>query len=335
MPRVVICLLLVTAACDHRESKPAPVEEPRRERPKPAPKPVPACDPASPTACVGDDVVECVASGTLGRTLQSCKGRCNQGACVDTCAVNGVELFYVVDAANNLRRFDPQKLPGDPFQLVGTLTCDPASSPFSMAVDRGGIAWVLYQTGKLYRVSILDAHCSGGVKPRGAPRTFGMGFASDGPKRTTEQLFVAGEDDARMLAQLDTTVQQPEWRPIAKIDAGQTRNPELTGTGEGKLFGYFAEPGGGFVQELDRTTGKAIGKRWSLDTKAKRIEAYAFAHWGGVFYVFATGDGNSAVHAIHRKTGAIELVREQLPFRITGAGVSTCAPELERDPDHK
>lgn len=327
-----ICLL----ACSNRdpESKPAPAPVTKPAPVKPAPEPIRQCNPADGNVCVADAVVECGADGLLGRTLQECSGACRRGTCVDTCEVNGVELIYVVDSTNNLLSFDPQKLPGDPFKLVGTLSCDSAGSPFSMAVDRAGVAWVLYQSGKIYRVSILDAHCSpNGYAPgaRGA-RTFGMGFVTDGPKATTEKLFVSADDSSQILARLDTSKTPPDWIPIGPITAKQTRNPELTGTGEGKLFGYFPELGGGFVQEVDRTTGKALGSRMNLVANLDDIQAWAFAHWGGVFYIFTTAGGNSAVYSIRRKTGEHALVRDHLPYRIVGAGVSTCAPQLERSP---
>ncbi|MBA2542372.1 MAG: hypothetical protein H0V17_22210 [Deltaproteobacteria bacterium] len=157
-----------------------------------------------------------------------------------------------------------------------------------------------------------------------------MGFVSDGPKATTEKLFVAAEDDSHALATLDISESPARWIPAGTITAKQQRNPELTGTGEGKLYGYFpGDPGRGFVQEIDRS-GTAIGQRWNLPGRDKgRIGAWAFAFWGDVFYVFVTVEGTNEVHAIHRKTGKHELVRRESPHRIVGAGVSTCAPLLE------
>ena len=38
------------------------------------------------------------------------------------------------------------------------------------------------------------------------------------------------------------------------------------------------------------------------------------------------------VYAIDRGTGKPTLVREYLPWQIVGAGVSTCAPLVEREP---
>ena len=321
-------LLVSLVACSGREpdSKGSTKSAPPVHETKPE-----HCDPATPKICVGDAVVACGADGTPGKTLELCKDGCRAGRCSDTCAVKGIELIYVVDTDHNLLSFDPQKLPGDPFRMIGKLTCETVGQPFSMAVANDGVAWVLYNTGRIYRVSILDAHCSKAGDPEDGPETFGMGFATDGP--TTEKLYVAANDSTQVLAHLDTGQSPPTWKPIAKITADQKRNPELTGTADGKLFGYFPDDGtGGFVQQLDAATGKAVGKQMKLAAKVGEIEAYAFAHWGGVFYIFATADHTNAVYAIHRKTGAYERVLEQIPYEIVGAGVSTCAPELEREP---
>lgn len=336
-------MLLTVAACSTREQEAPPAPRPtspvREVAPDPTRDPKPAspvtaqCEAVDGKACVGDTVVACSADGTIGDTLDNCQGGCKRGACVDTCAVKGVELIYVVDSAHNLLSFDPQKLPGDPFHRIGTLTCDPSARTFSMAVDRHGIAWVLYNTGTLYRVSILDAHCANAGVPESAPRTFGMGFVRDSAKSTSEKLFVAADDSSQMLAQLDTSTKPPRWLPIAPLKDKPSRHPELTGTADGKLFGYIPDDvAGGFVQEIKPKTGELSGPRMPVGAKPGHVSAFAFAHWGGVFYVFSTIDGTPMVHSIHRKTGKRAVVRDNLPYRIVGAGVSTCAPELERVP---
>ena len=69
-----------------------------------------------------------------------------------------------------------------------------------------------------------------------------------------------------------------------------------------------------------------------VTAQAGEVGAYAFAQWGGVFYVFATVDGDALVHAIDGRTGADTVVLAHLPNRVVGAGVSTCAPMLEQLP---
>lgn len=329
---LVLTVVSVLGGCKQREtSSSSPPEREAARPPAPVAPPTPTCQPGERT-CLGDDVVQCKADGSFGDKLEACKGVCRAGACVDTCALQDVELIYVVDDDATLFSFDPKKLPGDPFHRIAKLTCDPDSTVNSMAVDRVGIAWLGYHNGKVHRASIIDGRCSSaGAVPRGAPTTFGMGFVTDGPKATTEKLFLAGgpvEGVAKSLATLDTSSTPATWTAIAALRAPE--HPELTGTGEGRLFAYFPSPGRGFVQELDRATAKPIGRKWVLEGKGQHVSAYAFAHWGGVFYVFTTVDDNSLVHAIHMKTGKQELVKDQLPNRIVGAGVSTCAPLLER-----
>ena len=55
--------------------------------------------------------------------------------------------------------------------------------------------------------------------------------------------------------------------------------------------------------------------------------AWAFAFWGGDFYMFTAPDvAGSIVQRFRPSTGAITHVADY-PERIVGAGVSTCAPE--------
>src|SRR5689334_3482488 len=83
----------------------------------------------------------------------------NDGPSV-ACGVHDVELVYLVDSDRRLWSFDPRKLADDPFRQVGVLDCDSTTTPFSMAIDRTGIAWVLYNDGQVFRASIIDASCA-------------------------------------------------------------------------------------------------------------------------------------------------------------------------------
>ncbi len=296
----------------------------------------PPCDPAKPKVCLADDVVACEANGRLGRRLRACHHGCELGTCKGTCSDEAVKLIYLVDSGNELLSFDPRLLPKDPFRVIGTLTCE-RGTPFSMSIDRNGIAWVVYGDGQLFKVDITDAHCESAGYDAGSTgsATFGMGFTTDTPGSDTEKLFIAADNGTRALHAIDTANDVIPW-PIGTIAAGTTRNPELTGGGDAKLFGFFPEEGAvAFVQEIDRTNGKAVGPRWPLGSAPLgEVTAYAFARWAGVFYIFVTttnGDfeSESTVRTIDPATGDYRTLRRKLPFRVTGAGVSTCAPERD------
>jgi len=335
MHRLVTFLILL-AAC--KGNPPSDHELPERPLIPPVADLDDRCDPSQSRQCLGNDVVACEPDGKLGRRLQACHEGCEDGRCIATCSDDGVKLIYVVDDANDLLSFDPRKLPHDPFERIGKLACPGAvGGPFSMSVDRHGVAWVVYQGGELFKVSITDAKCR--VAPympgTGGFYRFGMGFVTDAPGSKTEKLFIAGAD-SRELGYIDTEHDLTP-RTAGALTATGEISPELTGTSEAQLFGFYPErTRRSFVQEIDRATGAPIGQRWMLGkAPLGDVAAYAFAQYAGVFYIFVTTtddnfQDNSTVRAIDRATGTYRVVLDHLPYRITGAGVSTCAPERDQ-----
>jgi len=298
-----------------------------------------SCDPTVPKVCMGQDVVECGSDGHLGRRLRACHHGCSDGKCEQTCEDDNTKLIYLVSTNNDFLSFDPRKLPNDPFHLIGKLKCRGGGSPFSMSVDRNGTAWVLYGDGELFKVNITDAKCEPTTFNPGATgtATFGMGFSTDKAGGDSEKLYVANNDFTNELWSIDTAHDLRPHRMGTLTATVDGQNPELTGTSEGKLFGFypsFTDPS--FVQEINRANAQPIGKKWMLGTESLgSIDAYAFAQWGGVFYIFATVadpdtfEQNSTVRTIDRTTGKYRTIITHAGYRISGAGVSTCAPERD------
>ena len=61
------------------------------------------------------------------------------------------------------------------------------------------------------------------------------------------------------------------------------------------------------------------------------MRSYAFAHWGGQFYIFQTtedqvGALTSRVARMNPADGSLTTVVASSPYQVVGAGVSTCAP---------
>src|SRR5262249_30240567 len=100
---------------------------------------------------------------------------------------------------------------------------------------------------------------------------------------------------------------------------------ELTGTGDGRLFAFSLDlPGpGSHISEIDKTTAKIL----SSDALpiANQNDAFAYAVWGGSFYVFSSPGGASDVTRYDPNTKMLQQVGIH-PETIVGAGVSTCAP---------
>jgi hypothetical protein len=330
-----ITLIVLATACEHGD--PAPDPAPGKPRVNPMAAADDTCDPQTPKLCLGNDVVECAADGHLGRRLRACHHGCTDGKCEQTCEDDNTKLIYVVSTSNDFLSFDPRKLPGNPFHLIGKLQCGHnRMSPFSMSVDRNGVAWVVYGDGEMFKVNITTAKCeaSNYVPGSSGALTFGMGFSTDKPGGDTEKLFLAANEGPFSLSSVDTAHDLKPHR-LGTLTAAENQNPELTGTSEARLFGFYPSViSPSFVQEVNRSNGAPIGKKWFLGSDPLgEVSAYAFAQWGGVFYIFATvNDGfeyNSTVRTIDRTTGKYRTIMSHLGYRISGAGVSTCAPERD------
>ncbi len=312
-----------------------------------------ACDPVAGNGCDGNNVVSCNADGTPGGVVETCTDgtACSAGECTRMCTADGVDLIYVVDEMYRLLSFDPRLIgtPAGPFELLGTLACPAAGTPvpgwlegvtpFSMSVDRDGFAWVLYTSGEIFRVDISNpASCTNsGFVPQQNNEwlLFGMGFVTDTAGGNTERLFIGGGDPAAEPGGLFGSVEPASLmiENLGNLPASGEFSPEFTGTGSAELFGFFPGSGTAFVQGINKTNGMGEGAQMSIPGGlGGTVSAWAFAQWGGKFYLFVTttdflGAENSTVRRIDKATGAYDgVIMENLPYVIVGAGVSTCAP---------
>lgn len=309
-----------------------------------------ACDPFVGAICVGDDVYSCTADGEFGNLLDSCNpGQCDFNHCIEEDCPPGTDLIYVVDSSYRLLSFDP----GEDlhvFNLQGTLNCAAGTTlpgwngmsgatPFSMSVDRSGQAWMLYTSGQIFWTNVRNPEmCTLSPWQAGteAFELFGMGFVSVAPDSGAEELFLAG-GTAQQLAGHQTGrlgSLQPEGLDFSVIGSlvPSEYGPELTGTGEGELFGYFPGVASTRVALLDKATG-LNSLEWFLPALPGQLRAWAFAHWGGRFYIFVSFidplEGQlSQVHRFDPSTGEVDVVLDDIPYLIVGAGVSTCAPTV-------
>lgn len=255
---------------------------------------------------------------------------------VDDCAERA-QWIYLVDEGRNLVQFKPDELT---FHPIGLLSCpmggsDP--SPFSMSVDRNATAWVLWTPsltlggpGELFEVSTVDASCTATtfVSNQEGFGLFGMGFASDAAGSSEETLYIAGG------APLSIGVGNAQfgWVEMALMDVSRLGEvpgwPELTGTGSGELWGFFPHTTP-MVHRLDKSTG-TVTHTYTVEVPSGLTEAWAFAFWGGDFYIFHKlfSDPSSHVYKLETDDGSTARVVTDSGYKIVGAGVSTCAPVL-------
>ena len=156
---------------------------------------------------------------------------------------------------------------------------------------------------------------------------FGMGFVSNTSGSTDETLFVAGGGMSAIGSGSATlgTIAMPS---LATAQLGTVAgSPELTGTGDAKLWGFYPDTTPPKVDQIDKTNG-AESNEFKLPTLQGTPAAWAFAFWGGDFWIFLKRSNDNSTKVYHLKSadGSITTAIANTGRTIVGAGVSTCAP---------
>lgn len=236
--------------------------------------------------------------------------------------------IYLLSDDNDLLRFDPASIT---MKTIGKVACPTFYTPNSMAIDRRGVAYAGFTDrtvvgvsrwdGQIFTISTSTAECSATpyVAQRGFAK-FGMGFSGDG--KGGETLFLADTttDPKGALASVDLTT-----FGLGYVGSFSSPLPrcELTGTGDGRLFAFcMNSPSGSTLAEIDPATARVV----SADrlTAGGDTRAFAFAHWGGFFWLFTGSDTST----ITRYDPALksETIVGNADSLVVGAGVSACVP---------
>ena len=168
----------------------------------------------------------------------------------------------------------------------------------------------------VYDVDLSTGSCTLTDYSRGSFGSFGMGFATDFAGTWQDQMYVANEDQ---LARLDTTTWQLD------VFGTMSSQAELTGNADGELWAFL--PLEKRLQELSKIDGSVLDEQL-LPTfpSAQSIDTFAFATWGGEFWLFVRTYGVAHTSDVYRvdASGSMTLVTTGLGIDIVGAGVSTC-----------
>lgn len=230
-----------------------------------------------------------------------------------------LRFVYVMSKDKGLYQFDPDT---GVFTLVGRVDCGEFSdtTPSSMAMSTLGVALINYSNSSLQTVDIDDAACveSGWTAGTGGFGRFGMGYVAD-RVGGTETLYIS---DATRLASVNTTT----W-VVTNIGRLPSQS-ELSGTGNGELWGFFPLESPPQLLQLDRTNGNILNS-FDLPPLPPSLDTFAFTAWGGEFYIFYRLSGlgeTTRVYRFSRVTQELELIVEDSGINVVGAGVSICAP---------
>lgn len=248
---------------------------------------------------------------------------------------DAAKLVYLVTEQGDLWSFNPGTIA---LAKIGTLDCPTGGlvTPNSMAVDRNAKAYVNMSDGSIFTADTSNAHCAATSYQDGQTgrRVRGMGFSSDTAGGSTETLFTCTSDaNAIMtgsglgLAKID--VNSYSLTPIGDYTNGLAgAECELTGTGDARLFGFFALLTPPKLSQINKTSAATTSPvpLGGVSTSS----AYAFSFWGGDFWFYTAAlAGNSKITRYRYSTDkSFSVAKADTGMTIVGAGVSTCAPTI-------
>jgi hypothetical protein len=251
----------------------------------------------------------------------------------DDC-VAAARWIYLVDVDNAFLRYEPDS---GTITEIGTLNC-PATrgaTPFSMAVSRNAVAYVLFNDHQIFQVSTTDASCTATDYTPDQMRfeVFGMGFVSNSVGSTDETLFIAGGPASGVGSGSSSlgTLNTAAWS-VARVGA-LGGSPELTGNGNSELWGFLPDTDPMSVRQIDKANGNTL-REFDVSAIATaprpRAGAWAFAFWGARYYIFLQDQSESetTISRLTPDTSAVEVVNDHTGYTVVGAGVSTCAPTI-------
>lgn len=250
------------------------------------------------------------------------------------CVGTGDGVYLVSDAAE-LYTFDPETLA---FEKLGDIACPTNGWLWAMAVDRQGHALLSYFDAASFAIESFTielqspAVCEPATVPLPAGHWLGgTGYASASAADPCDDLYVFS---------VDTTTENEVGGVLGRIDEGEHvlvgstpyNEVQLTGTGDGRLFGFAgtsSDEGQGSIASLvqfDIDDAQVLTN--DVLTELNTDNGLGFAFWGGDVWLFTDGahDTSIVTRVDYDGDGSTEVVVDETPIRIMGAGVSTCAP---------
>lgn len=188
-----------------------------------------------------------------------------------------------------------------------------------MSISRSGYAYVRYRDNTVYSVDLRTMECEETNYDSGFG-SFGMGFVTEHAQTWEDHLYVA---NARELAVLNTETW--EMTDIGNLPS----QSELTGNARGELWAFLPLELPAKLARISQTNATVTASH-SLPgfPSAGEIDTFAFATWGGEFFLFVRSYGMGRTTDVYRVdgNGRLSLHQENSGRDIVGAGVSTCAP---------
>jgi hypothetical protein len=234
------------------------------------------------------------------------------------CPDGGSPVAYLVSTNDDLYTVDPTTATAT---LVTTLACPAGgASPFTMAISRTGVAYIVYSDFNIYAVDLVSFACTktAYVQPQlQLVNPIDLAISSG----TTESLYYYGKSyagggsGADILAASDlSTFVLTEIGPVVP-DPG-TNVLDIKVDAFGRIFGLS---NGGLFVEIDPTSGALIGQN---ATSFSTAGDWALLTYDGQIYFYG-GSGPSTEYVYDLATNNVTTVGT-IDDGIVGASAAAC-----------
>lgn len=244
--------------------------------------------------------------GSGGSDIHVDGGGGGPGICDCIPGVHGDSIF-VLSSSAEIWTYNPTS---NAFSLVAPASCGGSETPYSMAVDRAGRAWVLYaDTHDVFTIDVN--HPAGCQDPGFSPDQagfglFGMAFSANGPGDPCSELYVHTYDGAGPFGEGPGAgtlgVVDPATLSLSAIGSIDYDGGELAGTADGRLFA-FAGVNPVKLIEYDKTTAKPITTLPLVGFS--KTGASAFAFYRGDVYFFTDAYPAACDPCLQQNCGAV------------------------------
>lgn len=256
------------------------------------------------------------------------------------CAPAAAHIF-VITTDKKLYQFDHVDGVNPPWTiaLVGALACPTAADPYSIAVDRSGLAWVVYTDGNLFKVDTATAACTATTFVPGQHgfTTFSVAFAADVPGGSAETLYASGSGASGSATGLGTI--DPSTLVLTSVGnySAPTMGPALAfpiglaGGGDAKLSGGMFVAGSYNYALFDGTNAHTIESTDGPSVLLHNMPAdtrFGIIPWGyRWFQIFTSAPGGTRVYLYDHDGLAVSGPADPggtLPYAFLAVGASTC-----------
>jgi hypothetical protein len=203
---------------------------------------------------------------------------------------------------------------------IGSLNCSGTSNAYSMAVQRSGIIWAIFQDGTLYKYNIRSGECTATTFTANQSdfSSFSLTFVKS-PTDATETLYVSQQNASyNALGTIDTSaLTLSVVGNYSEIEAPS----DLAALPNGTLYGLF-QTENYTIAEINKVNG-TIEAQYPLNISSTAVSNpnYAFTIVNGVFFIFEGNNNSTNIHTFYPSTNTLVLL-QTIPQVIISATIS-------------